>query len=184
MAWTAHGEGRGPVTRIHDKYNHLPDIKRELNHLAGHTIIAGVLPNESGFLKMIAIVNEYGAHIKPKNGPYLYVPGPKGAVYKLKSVDIPARSFLRQTYDAKHKRWQKQLYRGAQRIVKSNDRVKASEVMISVGADMQREIRQAITRKKSPKNAPLTIANKGKNDPLVDTGRLGKAIKYRIKKGR
>ena len=167
---------------IKDHYNHLPRIRRELDNLSGKAVVVGILPKQSEFLQMIAVVNEYGAHIKPKKGKYLYVPGPKGKVYQLKSVDIPARSFLRSTYDAKHRKWEHTITAGAHRIVRSNGEVTANQVMTALGVTMQKQIRKSISRKKKPANAPLTVANKGKNDPLVDTCKLGNSIKYKITK--
>ena len=165
---------------IKDVFNHLPEMNRQVRKMSHTAVQVGVLPNEDSFIKMIAVVHEYGVHITPKKGRWLYVPGPNGEVYKLDHVDIPRRSFLRSTYADKRRKWEKFQDDGVQKIRRRE--MTANELQRELGEMAQNDIRTRIRLKRSPKNAPLTVANKGKNDPLVDTGKLEKSIKYRIVK--
>lgn len=173
-------EGRGQL--IKDVYNRLPDIKSEIDKMANQAVIAGILPSDDEHLQMIAVVNEYGCHIRAKNGPYLVIPGPKGTFYRLKEVDIPARSFLRSTFDAHNKEWQEVMTKGVKAII--DGKMTANQVIGRTGRLMRAEIKKGIRAKKSPANAPLTVAVKGKDDPLEDTGKLRSSIHYRtVKRG-
>lgn len=171
-------EGRGQL--IKDIFNRLPTIKREIDEMANTSVIAGILPSEDEHLQMIAVVNEYGCHIRAKNGPYLIIPGPKGTFYRLKEVDIPARSFLRSTFDAHSEEWQQITTAGVRKIINGTET--AEGVLTKTGKLMQSQIKKSIRAKKSPANAPLTVAVKGKDDPLEDTGNLRKSIKFKVMK--
>ncbi|WP_243676793.1 hypothetical protein [Secundilactobacillus collinoides] len=58
--------------------NRFPEIKEEFRKLNHYMVEVGVMKpvgNKSlAFMQMIATVNEFGAEIYPKNGPYLIVP--------------------------------------------------------------------------------------------------------------
>ena len=64
--------------------NNFPKIKEELRALNHYRVEVGVMTpvgNKSlAFLQMIATVNEFGAEIYPKNGPYLVIPMKDGNV--------------------------------------------------------------------------------------------------------
>ena len=49
-----------------------------------------------------------------------------------------------------------------------------------IGQVMRDEIKKNITEKMQPPNSPATIARKGKNDPLVDTGLMRSKVRYRV----
>ena len=105
-------------------------------------------------LAEIAAVNEYGSE----------------------DGHIPERSFLRSTYDEGRER-----YAGlAQQAVTDHvdgrrDIRQGLERLGMVGvADVQERIRRGIP----PANAPSTIARKGSDKPLIDTGRLRQSIDY------
>lgn len=165
---------------IKDVYNRLPTIKREIDKMANTAVIAGILPSEDERLQMIAVVNEYGCHIRAKNAPYLMIPGPKGTFYRLKEVDIPKRSFLRSTFDGHSQEWQRITTAGVRKIINGTET--AEGVLAKTGKLMQSQIKKSIRTKKSPANAPLTVAVKGKNNPLENTGKLRKSIKFQVVK--
>lgn len=161
------------------------------------------------FLQMIATVNEFGAQIKAKNGRSLAIPTklakgkrpadfgnklfvPKGKnvlamsngdgldVYFIlvKSVNIPERSFLRTAIDNHLNKLTDLVAHGIQEIVAGN--MTALELYKRLGNELTIRIKANIVKKMKPHNAPLTIANKGKDNPLIDTGSLLKSISYRV----
>ncbi|WP_333604316.1 hypothetical protein [Lactobacillus acetotolerans] len=161
------------------------------------------------FLQMIATVNEFGTQIKAKNGGSLAIPTklakgkrpadfgnklfiPKGKsvlamsngtgldVYFIlrKSVNIPERSFLRTAIDNHLDKLTDLVAHGIQEIIAGN--MTAMELYKRLGDALKLRIKANIVEKMNPHNAPLTIANKGKDDPLVDTGSLLKSISYRV----
>ena len=56
----------------------------------------------------------------------------------------------------------------------------ARELYEAVGLLIEQRIKDEIVLKTSPHNAALTIENKGKDDPLVDTGALHKSIGVKV----
>lgn len=162
--------------------NNFPKIKEELRALNHYRVEVGVMVpvgNKSlAFLQMIATVNEFGAEIYPKNGPYLVIPMKDGSFYKLKHVKIPERSFLRDGIDLGMFRINELVERDLSRIM--NSELTAYELYEDVGRLIQQRIKDEIKLEVTPHNAPITIENKGKDDPLVDTGALYKSIGVKV----
>jgi len=96
---------------------------------------------------------------------------------------IPERSFLRATADLKRVEWMA-LFERALRLVVAG-RLTLDQAMGLVGqqavADIVARIREGAGI--PPPLKPATIAAKGSDRPLVDTGRLVQAISYEVKKG-
>ncbi|EHL96599.1 hypothetical protein HMPREF9103_02339 [Lentilactobacillus parafarraginis F0439] len=162
--------------------NNFPKIKEELRSLNRYRVEVGVMVpvgNKSlAFLQMIATVNEFGAEIYPKNGPYLIVPMRDGTFYKLKHVKIPERSFLRDGVDLGMHKIVSCVEDGLAGIMSGD--MTARELYEAVGLLIEQRIKDEIVLKTSPHNAALTIENKGKDDPLVDTGALHKSIGVKV----
>lgn len=98
--------------------------------------------------------------------------------YLTEGVDIPERSFLRSTFDDNENKWfdyAKKLIAG---LVKGNET--AQTVCEKLGKRVRNDIRKAIRDKDVPQNAPVTVKNKGKDDPLVSTGKLGRSVVYKV----
>ncbi|WP_338230792.1 hypothetical protein [Lactiplantibacillus paraxiangfangensis] len=194
-----------------EDFNRLERPTSELKKLGGMSVHVGALKAASGnsesFIEMIAMVNEYGAHIHPKNGQWLTIPtkladGRKASeieglfkpknhnilaksngqggldVYFIlkKQVDIPERSFMRNTFDQNIKsKWTDRVKFDISKILVGE--MRAKELYIDLGRQMVKDVQRAMV-KASPSNAPLTIANKGKDKPLFDTGALYRSISW------
>lgn len=180
-------------------FNNIPDIINELNALNNLTVRIGVI-NGNDFIEMIAVVNEYGTTIRPKNAKWLCIPSPlakgrkpseipglfrpKGKFilavanggsldvyfYLKDKVIIPERSYLRTTFDQNEDKYVNYLQKGAYEIVSGE--VSAKELLNGLGKIVKKDIRRAISLKSDPNNAAITVANKGKDNPLIDTGKL------------
>lgn len=107
-----------------------------------------------------------------------------GAVNEFGTEDghIPARSFLRATFDAHRARYTTQFVSGLRAILAGKaDLDKTLGLLgLRVQADIQTRIAQGI----EPANAPATIARKGSEKPLIASGRLRQSIDYEVRRGK
>jgi hypothetical protein len=96
---------------------------------------------------------------------------------------IPERSFIRSTTAAKQPEIKALFRKGLEAVVKG--KATPDKVLNVVGAFIAAEIKKTVTTGAgvSPALADSTIAAKGSDRPLVDTGRLINAVSYAIEKG-
>lgn len=93
---------------------------------------------------------------------------------KLRNVIIPARSFIRSTFNEQ-----------VSKVVKRYEKILANPTNYDkklklIGLDQVSKIQQKIIDIKTPANKPSTIKRKGSSNPLVDTGAMGKAVNYEV----
>lgn len=175
------------VRREGDGFNFDKAIK-EFNKLNQYEVAVGFFGDRDAELLTIVRANEYGAHIQPKRGEYLYVPyigdDNKKHFYKLKSVTIPARPFIRQAWMNNQKKYKRIITAGLDEIL--SGKTTAMKLLNKLGQESVADIRNSATNwfktgSQNTHNAPLTIANKKGNDrPLVDTGELQRKVTYKI----
>jgi len=91
---------------------------------------------------------------------------------------IPARSFVRSTYDENLQRLIKIQNAEFDKIVAGKTTVYKS--LSAQGIWMQNKIQTKITTLKTPPNSPRTIAIKGSSNPLIDFGQLRDSISYEV----
>lgn len=131
----------------------LSDLMHTLAKANGMGVKVGVLGG--GQLVDIALIHELGA---PKAG-------------------IPERSFLRSTFEAKAK----QLGKLAEQMAKKALEGQGVEQSLNlIGTYLAAEIKKTIVNRIAPANADSTIARKGSDVPLVDTGQLINSITYTV----
>lgn len=163
-----------------DEYNNIGKISQQIDEFNTHMIQVGIVDGD-GFLQMIAIVNNDGTTIHAKNGPYLKIPYRENGKLKFalkESVAIPPRRYMERTIKRHESKWQTIAKQQLYKIMNGNGT--AMLALNTIGHAAVEQMKSEIIKFKSPHNAPLTIANKGKDDPLVDTGVLRDAIDYRI----
>lgn len=91
---------------------------------------------------------------------------------------IPARPFIGSTADEKRREWAEIVARINRLVLAGKiDSATASEIL---GQQMQADIQQKIIDLRSPPNSEATIAKKGSDNPLIDTGAMKDAVKYEI----
>ncbi len=191
-------------------FNHLTSGIEQLEKLQTVRLSIGV-PWTNQHLNMIALVNEYGADIKPKNKAYLIIPTkeakgrkpgqiqglfrPKGqhnhvlavpdksqpygmrVMFILKDeVHIPPRPFLRYTFDHYLDNWTELAADLAFKVFVGE--INYQDVFPVLGDAIVKDIQRTIKEFSEPKNAPLTIANKGFDDPLIEKGELRDSIHW------
>jgi len=163
-----------------DEYNNIPTGSHEINYLNEHAVAVGIL--EDDFLIMIAQVNNDGTVIHAKGNGYLMIPvkdnGNVTSYVRKRSVTIPARHFLERTLD--NFAQARQTYMADMMVDLVEGRISGEGLLNKLGELTVKEMKLEIAAFAKPKNAPLTVHNKGKNDPLVDTGKLHDSIAYKI----
>lgn len=193
-----------------EDFNHLTSGIEQLEKLQTVRLSIGV-PWTNQRLNMIALVNEYGADIKPKNKAYLIIPTkeakgrkpgdianlfrprpphnhvlavpdksqPYGmrVMFILKDeVHIPPRPFLRYTFDHYLDNWTELAADLAFKVFIRE--INYQDVFPVLGDAIVKDIKRTIKEFSEPKNAPLTIANKGFDDPLIEKGELRDSIHW------
>jgi hypothetical protein len=91
------------------------------------------------------------------------------------AANIPARPMMRMTIRRKSSTWGKLL----QAALKQSGGDSAAALAI-VGAKIKAQIQESIDRGGWQRNAPSTVASKGKDTPLVDTGDMLRAVDYEV----
>lgn len=106
--------------------------------------------------------------------------GGKLVVYFLlaKEVRIPARSFLRTTMTRTRRHVHKLAVAGVTQLLHGQGSWQS--VYKAIGEYVAREVKKTIATKSNPRNATITSANKGFNNPLVDTGAMQRSIYWRV----
>lgn len=98
----------------------------------------------------------------------------------VKSVTIPERSFLRNGFDKNLAKVMDKMELLMNDVFdfSINPRVFAEMIGLEFAGLIQEDMRAL----NSPGNAPLTIANKKSDNPLIDTGRLIGSIRHKVEK--
>lgn len=192
-------------------FNKIPEFIPKAHYLHHHGLYVGV-PRGNQFLTMVAITQEYGAHIqahnksgflwiptpaaqgkRPRDIPDLYVRQRKGSdtatagynnsyspngfcvCFILKhSINIPARAFIRKCVDDNERIWNSLIALKLAQVMLQQ--VSLDDFYRIIGNRITNDLKDTITKFSQPPNAALTVENKGKNDPLVDTGKLRDSI--------
>lgn len=138
-------------------------IMRDLNDLDGTEIVAGILKDAGNDSKGtpyvdIAIYNEYG------------------------TKNIPSRPAVRIAADENGNKWQDTAKSGICNIIDGKGSKNA--VCEKVGEQMKKDIQSIFGDKSKLKpNAPATVKKKkGRNTPLIDTGKLRSKVNWRVEK--
>ena len=88
---------------------------------------------------------------------------------------VPERPFFRNALDGADKDLRKVVMAKIDRTTLKVDRSMAE----AIGLAMQARIQKSITVLRKPPNAPATIAMKGSDNPLIDTGFMRQSVTYR-----
>lgn len=90
--------------------------------------------------------------------------------------NIPSRPAIRQAYDANRKELIKIIDFEYKKIVNHKTTVKIA--LGRIGEWMTGKVRKSIKDLKDPPNAPATIAAKGSDNPLIDTGQAIQSVQH------
>ena len=148
------------MSEVIDKDLGWKNIRANFNKMNGRTIKAGVLEGAGSYAKgqtiaEVATYNEYGTR------------------------RIPSRPFLAIATD-EHKGWNAEVKVSISNALTPKGSV--SDSLNKIGKQMKTDIKNVIGDKgKLARNAPATIARKGHDLPLIDTGKLKDTIDYEVK---
>jgi len=90
--------------------------------------------------------------------------------------NIPARPFIRTTYDENREKINNLVLNEYEKIVDGSSNVKRSLGLI--GEWLKAKTQAKIRAIRTPPNAPTTIAKKGSSNPLIDTGQMVQSIQH------
>lgn len=91
---------------------------------------------------------------------------------------VPERSFLRSTMKAQRRPWLDFLAARMKRVVAG--KLPALAALEQLGLKAAGDVKAAIVAGIDPSNAPSTVAAKGSDTPLIDTGRLKESIMHEV----
>lgn len=124
----------------------------------GRVVQAGFFETETypdgTLVAMVAAIQDFGA---PSRG-------------------IPPRPFFRNAVASNKDAWPDELAR----VLVAED-YDAERTLSHMGARIAGEIQESIEQTNSPPLAPATIARKGFDKPLIDTGRMIQSVTYKVK---
>jgi hypothetical protein len=140
------------------------------------------LPHDSGFHKPPERESKSKNGRKSRKTPEEVTLVQIGTVNEFGSENgkIPERSFLRSTIKKEKLKYKKIFAKIANQLIDEPDNFKI--LLGKIGVIAQGDVQKTIRDLSEPPNAPMTIAIKGADNPLVDTGQLGSAITYVIDK--
>jgi hypothetical protein len=99
--------------------------------------------------------------------------------YGLPHRGIPARPFLRGTFDTKKAAWDKLLERMAPLVLQQKLTVEAALALL--GERAAADVKAYVTHGSAlAPNKPATIARKGSSRPLIDSAQLINSVSYRV----
>ena len=134
---------------------------------------------EVGASSWLAPIHEYGCSITvtPKMRAFLHRKG----VHLRQStthIVIPERAFLRGGFDQCSAVIVKQTAEGLGRV--AGGELDGKTYLRGVGKKLEEGIRSYALELDTPPNSSWTVEEKGRNDPLVDTGSMIESIKFEV----
>jgi hypothetical protein len=90
---------------------------------------------------------------------------------------IPSRPFIRISADTNKQAWAKMAQQCVNDVIDGDSPREAVQV---IGHRMVEDIREVFGSSKLKANAPSTIAKKGRNEPLVDSGEMRRRVNFRV----
>lgn len=163
----------------------MDQVIKELKALDHTKVDIGFFASEDSALTMIAGVQEFGCNITVTKAMRGWL-GAHGLHLRrgTTEIHIPERSFIRAGFDKSKNKGLKVIENGIAGIFEGQ--TTAAEVANLIGVYFQGALRKAGIDLKSPPLHPFTIkmrrGKKGGANPLYDTGRMLKAITYKVKK--
>lgn len=157
--------------------NRIPEIRSDLNRARNKKAKVGYVKDSE--LAMIASVHEYGARIKVTDKMRGYL-AYQGLHLKAETthIVIPERSFLRTGADLHQQDVQRKAEQLIDKVILGNVSVESFFEMLAL--ELRGKIQEHAIDLNNPVNHPFTVAGKGSNNPLVDSGGLINAMEVDI----
>lgn len=163
-----------------EETNRVDEVLHALDKLERGYINVGILGEEKSEIIMIATIQEFGLDIKvtDKMRGYLHSQG-LHLKKDTKKISIPERSYIRASFDENKKKVIEvvnDLIIGVMELTITPD-----DFFKAVGNYCVGLIQAYMTTLQKPANHPLTVQKKGSSNPLIDSGRLRKAVEFEVK---
>lgn len=142
-------------------------IAAYMKRLSGHRqVLVGVQKGAGDYedgtpIAVIASANQFGATL------------PNG-------VEIPARPFLDVAINKNRKKYARTMAEMLPKVLDGEPSVE--EILDTIGLQAVGDVQEYMVELHDPPNSPVTIAKKGSNNPLIDTGNLRQSIRHEIAK--
>ncbi len=101
------------------------------------------------------------------------------AAHEFGTSQVPERSFLRSTFDEQQKKYIKMSAKLFKKAV--DGKITAEQIADLIGLEAAADVVDKINAIKTPGNSAATIARKGEDNPLVDTGHLKQSIRHEVR---
>ena len=127
----------------------------------------------------IAAIQEYGARIpvtEKMRGWFLANGFPLSK--DKKEIIIPPRAFIRQTSDKNKSKWNNLLVKYLVDTILG--KITFEQMLMRLGATIEGDIKETISNFTDPPNSSMTIAMKGKNTPLRNTGTMLETVDFEV----
>lgn len=123
----------------------------------------------------VAEINEFGATIKVTDKMRKWFAWQGFPLNKnTTEIHIPARSFIRSTCDEKNNEWSDILNSRLKKVFEGELTMK--QALEQLGLVIKGDIQEKITQITTPPNSGMTVAMKGKDKPLINTGFMQETI--------
>jgi hypothetical protein len=153
----------GEATGLNDFIKKIQNSKKNLN-------VGFLNPNNA----IVAAKNEYGG-VYPTEQEYKDRASKKGITLP-DEISIPPRPFMQTTFVNNENKWGKLFTNAA---LENNWNIENS--LNILGSQIRLDIRDTIENGSFEKNSPRTIAIKGSEHPLIDTGEMSKSVDWELK---
>ncbi|PIC73338.1 hypothetical protein [Sporosarcina sp. P17b] len=164
--------------KIKKDKNNIPKALRNMKQLNRNTAVVGY--HKKNHTEMVAGVQEFGATITVTDKMRAYLAA-QGLPLKAstKTITIPERAFIRTGFD----RGVDDVYQLASKYVDDviAGNIPAKQFLKMLGDEMRDQIRDYADDLRSPANHPFTQEEKGKNDPLEDSGHMIDSMEVKVK---
>lgn len=144
---------------------------------------------------VLAYILSYGAKLPggqpyrfDKKGNLVFLPRradgkkPKGAFGLTKPSYIPPRPMLKQASQMHGEEWQEKSRALIREVIAG--KITTKQALRSLGSQIAADIKDAISHGSYAPNSPLTEKKKGKNTPLIDTGKLRDSVDFKARLGK
>ena len=145
---------------------------------------SGITDRDIGYAALVAALKEIG---RSAAAVYIGLPGEStdaetliaAASNEFGTDTIPERSFLRSTVDENAGAYLSDLAEDVVRVAEGRGS-NLTTVLKRTGQRASDDVKRKIVSLRSPPNAAATVAKKGSDNPLIDTGRLLQSITYKV----
>ena len=125
----------------------------------------------------VAEINEFGATIRVTDKMRKWFAFQGFPLNKnTTEIHIPPRSFMRSTCDEKKQEWSNVMNSRLKKVFSGE--LTFEQALEQLGLKIKGDVQEKISQTTTPPNSAMTIAMKGKNTPLRDTGLMLNSISY------